>query len=156
MRTATEWLNEYAASHRNPVNKRLHWLCVPAIVLAVLAMLSELPVPPPLAALSPWFNFATLAVLGAFVYYLRLAPGLAVVALLPLVAMLVGIASASARGLPVLPVALVVFVVAWIGQFIGHHVEGARPSFFKDLQFLLIGPLWLVATALGYQQRRSI
>jgi uncharacterized membrane protein YGL010W len=42
---------------------------------------------------------------------------------------------------------LVIFVVAWIGQFVGHAVEGERPSFFKDLQFLLIGPLWLLAAA---------
>jgi uncharacterized membrane protein YGL010W len=42
---------------------------------------------------------------------------------------------------------VVIFVVAWIGQFVGHALEGKRPSFFKDLQFLLIGPLWLLATA---------
>jgi uncharacterized membrane protein YGL010W len=42
---------------------------------------------------------------------------------------------------------LVIFVAAWIGQFIGHAIEGKRPSFFKDLQFLLIGPLWLLAAA---------
>ena len=35
-----------------------------------------------------------------------------------------------------------IFVVAWIGQFYGHKVEGKKPSFFKDLQFLLIGPVW--------------
>ena len=39
----------------------------------------------------------------------------------------------------------IVFVVAWIGQFIGHKIEGKKPSFFKDLLFLLIGPLWLLA-----------
>jgi uncharacterized membrane protein YGL010W len=42
---------------------------------------------------------------------------------------------------------LAIFVVAWIGQFIGHHIEGKRPSFFKDVQFLMIGPLWLMAAA---------
>jgi uncharacterized membrane protein YGL010W len=40
---------------------------------------------------------------------------------------------------------LAVFAIAWLGQFIGHKVEGAKPSFFKDLQFLLIGPLWLLS-----------
>ena len=39
---------------------------------------------------------------------------------------------------------LMIFVVAWIGQFDGHHIEGEKPSFAKDLQFLLIGPLWIV------------
>jgi uncharacterized membrane protein YGL010W len=37
-----------------------------------------------------------------------------------------------------------IFVLAWIGQFIGHKIEGAKPSFLKDIQFLLIGPAWLM------------
>ena len=40
---------------------------------------------------------------------------------------------------------LITFIVAWIGQFYGHHVEGKKPSFFKDIQFLLIGPAWLMS-----------
>ena len=35
-------------------------------------------------------------------------------------------------------------MLAWIGQFIGHKIEGEKPSFFEDLQFLLIGPAWLL------------
>ena len=41
--------------------------------------------------------------------------------------------------------AIAVFVVAWIAQFIGHHIEGRRPAFFTDLVYLLIGPAWIVA-----------
>ena len=37
------------------------------------------------------------------------------------------------------------FIIAWIGQFIGHSIEGKRPSFFRDIQFLMIGPLWLLS-----------
>jgi uncharacterized membrane protein YGL010W len=40
--------------------------------------------------------------------------------------------------------ALAVFVVAWIGQFVGHMFEGRRPSFFTDLSYLLVGPAWLM------------
>jgi len=40
---------------------------------------------------------------------------------------------------------LSIFIIAWIGQFIGHKIEGKKPAFFKDLQFLLIGPLWLLS-----------
>ena len=38
-----------------------------------------------------------------------------------------------------------IFIVAWIGQFVGHKIEGKKPSFFEDLQFLLIGPAWLLS-----------
>jgi len=41
--------------------------------------------------------------------------------------------------------AIAVFVVAWIGQFVGHKIEGRKPSFFTDLTYLLIGPAWVLA-----------
>ena len=40
---------------------------------------------------------------------------------------------------------LLTFIIAWVGQFIGHKIEGQKPSFFEDLQFLLIGPAWLIS-----------
>jgi uncharacterized membrane protein YGL010W len=45
---------------------------------------------------------------------------------------------------PLWLVCVIIFVVAWIGQFYGHKVEGKKPSFLKDIQFLLIGPAWLM------------
>jgi uncharacterized membrane protein YGL010W len=41
-------------------------------------------------------------------------------------------------------ISLAVFVVAWIVQFYGHKIEGKKPSFLKDVQFLMIGPAWLM------------
>ena len=46
---------------------------------------------------------------------------------------------------PLWRISLYIFVIAWIGQFIGHKIEGKKPSFFQDLQFLLIGPAWLLS-----------
>ena len=40
---------------------------------------------------------------------------------------------------------LIIFTLAWIGQFIGHKIEGQKPSFFEDFKFLLIGPAWLLS-----------
>lgn len=48
-------------------------------------------------------------------------------------------------GVPLVSFSLFIFVVAWIGQFVGHKIEGAKPSFFEDIQFLLIGPAWLLS-----------
>jgi uncharacterized membrane protein YGL010W len=147
MRSVSDWLREYGASHENPTNKLLHWICVPPIVLAVIGFLWSIPVPQTFAALSPWLNWATLAAGVAWVYYLLLSPRLAAGILLAFLLLI-----ALTRGLATLPwplwlTSLVIFVVAWVGQFIGHAIEGKRPSFFKDLQFLLIGPLWLLAAA---------
>jgi uncharacterized membrane protein YGL010W len=42
-------------------------------------------------------------------------------------------------------VSIIIFIAAWIGQFIGHKIEGEKPSFMDDIQFLLIGPAWLMS-----------
>ena len=78
MRTVTDWLGEYGASHSNPTNKLLHWVCVPPIVLAVMGLLWSLPVPEAFAGFSPWLNWATLAATAALVYYFALSPALAI------------------------------------------------------------------------------
>src|SRR5271166_2158521 len=142
MRSVTEWLNDYGESHRNPTNKRLHWICVPVIVWCVIGLLWCLPAPSGLRGALPAANWASLVVLAAFVYYAALSPRLALGALPVLLAMLWSVDRLDRLGATtLLGVCTVLFVIAWIGQFIGHAIEGKRPSFFKDVQFLLIGPL---------------
>jgi uncharacterized membrane protein YGL010W len=145
MRTVTAWLDDYGSSHQNPTNKLLHWLCVPPIVLSVMGFLWALPIPASFSAASPWLNWATLATAAAVVYYFALSPALAAGALLAFLVLLAVTDSLAQLPWPLWLTSVVIFVVAWIGQFYGHAVEGKRPSFFKDLQFLLIGPLWLLA-----------
>jgi uncharacterized membrane protein YGL010W len=147
MRSVADWLREYGASHQHPTNKLLHWICVPPIVLAVMGLLWSTPVPSAFAALSPWLNWATVAAAAALIYYLRLSPRLTA-GVLPAFLVLLGLTYALSRlPWPLWLTSLVIFVLAWIGQFVGHAIEGKRPSFLKDLQFLLIGPLWLLAAA---------
>jgi uncharacterized membrane protein YGL010W len=147
MRSVNTWLDEYGVSHQNPTNKRLHWICVPAIVLSVFGLLWEIPVPKAVSTISPWLNWATLFACAALVYYLLLSPALALGIALVFALLLLLVQSLSGLPWPLWLSSLAIFVVAWIGQFIGHAVEGQRPSFFKDVQFLLIGPLWLLAAA---------
>lgn len=140
MKTLTQWLNEYSESHLNPVNKTLHWICIPAIVFSIWCVLRAIPVG------NAVINPASVVALLALAYYARLSWQLALGTLIGFAAMYAGVLTLqSLVGSHLVMVAAVIFVVAWIGQFIGHHVEGAKPSFFKDLQFLLIGPLWLLA-----------
>jgi uncharacterized membrane protein YGL010W len=146
MRTAAQWLDDYGDSHRNPTNKRLHWICVPVIAWCVLGLLWSLPFPGSIRAAHPAANWAVVAVFIALLYYAALSIRLAV-GVLPL--LLTGLWSLDRldawSGVPLWSICVFLFVVAWIGQFVGHAIEGKRPSFFQDLQFLLIGPLWLLA-----------
>jgi uncharacterized membrane protein YGL010W len=145
MRSLDGWLNEYADSHRNPTNKRLHYLCVPAIQLAVMGLLFALPVPAALGPRTAFVNWAVLAMLAALLYYARLSLRLTAGMLLGTLLLFALLALLARLEVPLWLSCAVIFVVAWIGQFIGHALEGKRPSFFKDLQFLLIGPLWTLS-----------
>ncbi len=60
MRTVNDWLGDHALSHQHPTNKLLHWICVPAIVFAVMGFFWAAPVPAAFAAVSHWLNWATL------------------------------------------------------------------------------------------------
>jgi uncharacterized membrane protein YGL010W len=145
VRGTAYWLGEYAASHRNPVNKALHWVCVPLIVWSVIGLLWSLPAPG--RAHMEYANWASYAVAAAVLYYARLSMPLALGVLPVLALMLLSVDALSQLAhVSLWAVSAGVFAVAWIGQFIGHAIEGKRPSFFKDVQFLLIGPIWLLAS----------
>jgi len=145
-KTADEWYAEYGAYHQNPTNKLIHWLCIPAIMTALVGLLWSLPVP--WAAAAPWLNWAMVVAAASLLFYLRLSVPLAI-GMAAWLAVTLGIVWAVERGTgqPVWIASLALFVVAWIGQFIGHAIDGQKPAFFKDLQFLLIGPAWLLDDA---------
>jgi len=140
-------LGNYSEDHRNPTNQTIHHLCVPVIVWTVTALLFVVPVPAMIGKPGLWAALASVAAVG---YYLRLSRPLAGVMTLMLAAMLALDAWLYARfGATTLLVAGVsVFVLAWIAQFIGHEIEGKRPSFLTDLVYLLVGPLWVWAKLL--------
>lgn len=147
MRTIQSWLDEYGESHRNPVNKRIHWVCVPLIMLSALGMLWSLPRPGFFAWISPYLNWATLLILVSLIYYFLLSVRLAAGMLLVSFVMILVLEALAGLPWSLLWTSIAIFAGAWIGQFIGHKIEGRKPSFFKDLQFLLIGPVWLLADA---------
>lgn len=130
----SQWLSEYAVSHQNTNNKKIHYICVPIIFLTIVALLTHVSI----------YLVGTLSILVLW-FYLRLSVMLAVMMAVFLV-MCIGITIALPVGVPFW---VGVFVVAWIGQFLGHKIEGAKPSFFEDLQFLLIGPAWVAMSLVG-------
>jgi uncharacterized membrane protein YGL010W len=146
MRKIDQLLNEYGGSHENRLNKLIHWICVPVIVWTVVALIWSIPFPWNIGSGIVPVNWAVIALVLAQVYYFSLSRRLGMGLLLYNLAMLwLTAVIEQASPWPLWQVALAVFVLAWIGQFIGHVFEGKRPSFFKDVQFLLIGPAWLMS-----------
>ncbi|WP_033136331.1 DUF962 domain-containing protein [Aeromonas finlandensis] len=139
MKGIEQWFEEYGQSHRHPVNVAIHKLAVPGIYLCSLGLLWSLPAGPLPAPL----NWAVVAAIPVLLFYLSLSFSL-----------FAGMAGLTALGLwicyqwqgPLLWPAVAAFVLLWIAQFVGHRIKGKRPSFLADLQFLLIGPAWVLAS----------
>ncbi len=145
MRSIEQWLSEYGESHQNRTNKILHWICVPLIVFSLLGLLWSIQTPALFSSLPFLFNWAIVLIFLVMLYYVFISPKLALGMLLVTAVLIAVLHWIDSWSLPLWLLSLIVFVAAWIGQFIGHQIEGKRPSFFKDVQFLLIGPLWLLS-----------
>lgn len=139
MKTAQEWFELYGVSHQNPVNKLIHWVCIPVIALSTLGLLQALPHPFGDSGL----HWGVLAGAASLWFYGRMSWSLGI-GMAAGVGTLLGLNHLIAGALPLVATSLAIFVLAWIAQFVGHKIEGKKPSFFQDLQFLLVGPAWLV------------
>ena len=145
-KSADQWFADYGESHQDNTNETIHWICVPLIFFSVLGFVWTIPVPADWAEAAPWFNLTLLAIALAAIFYFRLSPALSAGLLFFMALCYAGLVTIDVSApWPVGKICAVVFVLAWIGQFIGHQIEGKKPSFFKDVVFLLIGPAWLMS-----------
>ena len=142
-RSIDRWFASYSGDHRNSTNQWLHVVCVPLILWSAIALLWCIPVPGTLFGPGAW---AALVMFMTWSFYYRHSRTLGMGMLLIFVLMSWATrwlhSELGTMGLLIL--AGGVFVVAWIGQFVGHHIEGKRPSFLTDLTYLLIGPIWVL------------
>lgn len=148
MKTIQEWFDAYGESHQNKTNKLIHWICVPTIFFSIVGLLSTLPAPF-LTKLVPtditgFAHFGTVLILLGMLFYIRLSWKISIGMLIFSLAILWILKWLHTFSFSVGAISIVLFVVAWIGQFWGHKIEGKKPSFFQDLQFLMIGPIWLL------------
>ena len=146
MRKIDQLFPEYAESHQNHTNKTIHWICVPLIFWSILGFVSLIPAP---HFFVRYFGAISLVSLAALllvtVFYFRLSWRIALIMILIMLLMehlayFINIKFENKSWI----VFLAVFIISWIGQFYGHKIEGKKPSFLKDLQFLLVGPIWLL------------
>ena len=154
MKTMRGWLDAYGVNHQNSTNELIHWFCVPIIFFSVIGLLASIPhdillnlfggIP---VSLEPYVHFGTIVIILALVFYIRLSISMAIGILVWCLFCLWGNAQLEMIepfGLVLWQISLILFAVGWIVQFIGHKTEGAKPSFLEDIQFLLIGPAWLM------------
>ena len=147
MKSAQNYFDEYAVSHQNKTNQTIHYICVPLIFFSVIGLLMSIPttfLENTFGLYNPLIeNWA--AVVGVLIslFYLRLGFWYFAEMLLVILLCIVGNFWLG-NNVNLFYASIIIFVLAWIGQFYGHKIEGEKPSFLKDLQFLLIGPLWVI------------
>jgi uncharacterized membrane protein YGL010W len=147
MRKIDALLSEYGESHQNGTNKAIHWICVPLIFLSVVGLIASIPsgLVRQVLGENPYSNWALVVMVLIMIYYVSLSVPLGFGMFLFGLICLYLVRLIDESGIaPLWMVSIIIFVVAWIGQFYGHKVEGKKPSFLKDIQFLLIGPAWLM------------
>jgi len=144
MKTIQQWLSEYGESHKNETNKTIHWICVPSIFFSLVGLLYGVKLPFVIAGIQ--LNVAIILMIFVIIYYASLSRTIWIGMLLFGLACLTICHFIEKSGiLPLWLFCLAVFILAWVGQFYGHKVEGKKPSFLQDLQFLMIGPAWLMS-----------
>lgn len=143
MKTIEQWFSLYGESHQNPTNIKIHKVAVPLIYFSVVVLISAIP------GLTGHVILGAIT-LAALLFYFILSIKLGFVMLI-----FTGLCIyvASSISIYVIEIAIAVFVVAWIFQFVGHKVEGKKPSFFDDLSFLLIGPAWVFNPIFSFDKK---
>ena len=136
MRTFEQWMDEYGVDHTHPTNKLIHKFCVPLIMFSIIGILWSLP---------RWnsINWAFVLIIPTLLFYVSLKKMVMLILMIIQTLLMCWISSVLYGQGVLLQVSITVFVFAWIGQFIGHKIEGRKPSFLQDISFLLIGPLWV-------------
>ncbi|EIV8479720.1 DUF962 domain-containing protein [Vibrio vulnificus] len=140
MRSLEQWLDAYGESHQNSTNQKIHTFAVPGIFFSIVALIWSLPsLPLPVLSL----NWVWVVALPVWWFYYRLSLSVFLMMLGYTLASIALAWSVELLGMPLAEMAVGLFIVLWIFQFVGHKIEGKKPPFFEDLKFLLIGPVWV-------------
>ncbi len=144
MKTIHQWLGEYGESHQDHTNKTIHWICVPSIFFSIVGLLYCIKLPVAISGIQ--LNVAMIVLVLVTIYYISLSKTLWIgLFLFAALCLWLCYLIEKANFMQLWLFCVIVFVVAWIGQFYGHKIEGKKPSFLKDIQFLMIGPAWLMS-----------
>ena len=137
MRAIDKLLNEYGESHQNATNKLIHWICVPVIFWTIVALLWSVKLGVEIPSTTYHLNLALVALVAVIFYYIKLSIRLTIGMLLFAFAC-IAITDRLEENLtllhfPLWGLALILFTIAWIFQFVGHNIEGKKPSFLNKL-----------------------
>jgi uncharacterized membrane protein YGL010W len=146
MKKIEQLFTEYGESHKNATNKLIHWICVPLIFWTILGFISYIPTPHVYLNMFGYISIASIvALILVSIFYFRLSFIVGFIMIFVMLIMEYFVSLCNIQfGRKSWIVYLSIFIITWILQFVGHKIEGKKPSFLKDLKFLLVGPIWLL------------
>lgn len=145
MSETAKWLSDYGASHRDVAYPAVYWPSVVLLVPGTAGMLWSLPIPREFGEISPFLNWGSAFLMASLVYYFVISLPLAI-GMLPFMlataalGVLISQANVSVAGM-----SLGTVVVAIAGIYFGHHTSGGIRAVLRDIQLLMIGPIWLLS-----------
>jgi len=146
VRPADEWLSQYGRHHNHNLNRLIHWLTIPFVVMSLVGLLWSIPVPETFSEATPVLNWGTIFLMAAIVYYFIMSISLAF-GVIPFVVLVVfSVNWLEQFALPLWLISAAIFSLAWLGERVGHQIEGSQPPVIEDLQTVMIGPVWLLAS----------
>jgi len=139
------WLRQYEETHGDLTNPVAYWAAVPMVVLGTVGLLWSLPIPDAFFEISPLMNWGTAFLMATAVYYFIISVSLAI-GMLPFVVGIAGINMwMEGSDFSLLRMSIGTLLAGIIGLWLGHrHQTGIRPV-LHDLQFMMIGPAWLLS-----------
>ena len=140
MRQIDKLLHQYGESHQNSTNVWIHGIAVPSIFFVTIGLIYAIPVPDMLAKFN--VTFAHILAIPMLMYYFKLSGPIGAAMTLLTIGVFLGITALEQAGISIWQFSIALFVIMWVLQFVGHKIEGKKPSFFEDVRFLLVGPAW--------------
>lgn len=134
----------YGESHQNYTNEFIHWVCVPLIFFSIMGLLSLIRIAILQVETVEISLISLIVILLVTVYYMRLSFIIGFIMFIAMISVQLLIEKIDKEFTYAWLLYLMIFAISWVFQFIGHKIEGKKPSFLTDIFFLLIGPIWLL------------
>lgn len=139
------WLRRYEQNQQGARWRPLYWLATQLLVLGLIGLLWALPVPQTLTSISPLLNWGSLFLMASLIYYFIISLPLAI-GMLPVIIAIFSfelwLASIDRWSRPG---AAALTLVGVVGLYFAHRGQGGLRAVFRDIQLLMIAPLWLMS-----------
>jgi uncharacterized membrane protein YGL010W len=145
MTDVDHWLTHYGKGHQNMAFPVIYWMAVPALVIGTVGLLWSLPVPGEFLDISPVLNWGTTFLMAAVVYYFIISLSLAI-GMLPLVFGVIALEMwLEISGLPLRRISAGLVFGGVVGLYLGHYGRGGTSAVVRDVQLMIIAPIWLLS-----------